>query len=131
MVVYAGVRHWVAVAVERAGRQEGHIREGQHQSALFYVDKSMVDSSDPGCLQGYFDTLVGLFDWVGLQTNFNKTVRMVYRPCQASGTHSEAACKRQMAGEGISYRERQRVRAKCLEFWGEMTMGLLEVDQQT
>ena len=36
----------------------------------------MVDLSDPHWLHGEFNTLVGLFDRVGLQTNVGKTVSM-------------------------------------------------------
>ena len=79
--------------VERAGGQEGRGQEGRHQSALFYADDSMVASSDPGWMQGAFDTLVGIFDRVGLRTNIRKTVRMVCRSCQAAGSQSEAAYK--------------------------------------
>ena len=53
---------------------------------------------------GAFITLVGMFDWAVLRTNIGKTVRMVCRPCQAAGTHLEAAYKRRMTGAGLSYR---------------------------
>ena len=42
-------------------------------------------------LQGEFSTLVGLFDRVIMRNNVGKTVVMVFRPCQAEGTQSEAA----------------------------------------
>ena len=51
----------------------------------------MVELSDSGWLQGAFSTLVFLFDSVGLKQNGGKTVGMIYCPCQAAGTHSEAA----------------------------------------
>ena len=51
-----------------------------HQAALLYADDGMVASSDPACLQGAFNALVGLFDRVGLQTNVGKTVGMVCHP---------------------------------------------------
>ena len=70
----------------------------------------MIASSDLGWMQGAFITLVGMFDWVGLRKNFGKMVGMFCCPCQASGTQSEAAYKRRMAGAGLSYWERQRVR---------------------
>ena len=65
----------------------------------------MVASSDPRWIQGVFNTLTGLFNRGGLQTNFSKTVVMVYRPCQAAGTQSEAVYGRRIIGEGTSYRE--------------------------
>ena len=37
-----------------------------YQAALLYADNGMVASSDPACLQGAFNALVGLFDRVGL-----------------------------------------------------------------
>ena len=50
--------------------------EGRYQAALFYMDDGMVVSSDPRWLQWAFNTLVGLFDHVGLHTNVGKTVSM-------------------------------------------------------
>ena len=63
-------------------------KEGRHQAALFYADNGMVASSDPRCLQGAFNTLIGLFDRVGLQGNVGKTAGMVSHPCQAAGNLS-------------------------------------------
>ena len=51
------------------------------KTAFFYADNGMVASIDPGWLQSDFDTLRGIFDWVGLQTNVCKTVGMVCIPC--------------------------------------------------
>ena len=51
----------------------------------------MVVLSDPRWLQGYFSTLVGLFDRVSLKTNVGKTEGMVCHPFQAERTQSEAA----------------------------------------
>ena len=50
----------------------------------------MLASSDPGWMQGYFNTLVEILDQVGLKTNVGKMFGMVWRPCQASGTESES-----------------------------------------
>ena len=85
VVMDAVVRHWVAVVivgVEERGKR-GH--ESMHQAALFYSDYGMVDSSDPRWLQDAFNTLVGLFDRVGLRTNVGNKVSMVCRPFQAVG----------------------------------------------
>ena len=46
-------------------------------------------------------------------------------------TQSEAAYKRRMTGEGISYWDRQRVRVECSECGEELAVGLLSVHQQT
>ena len=77
VVVDAVVRHWVNGIVEAAEAKWETGREGRHQSALFYADDGMVVSSDPAWLQGAFTALVGLFDRVGLLTNYRKTVSMV------------------------------------------------------
>ena len=47
---------------------------------LFYADNGMIASSDPVWLQGAFNSLVGLFYRVSLQTNVGKTVDMVCHP---------------------------------------------------
>ena len=75
-------------------------KEERQQVALFYADDDMVASSDPQWLQGVFNTLVGLFDRVGLRMNVGKTVGMVCHPCQAAGKLSEAAYGRRVTGEG-------------------------------
>ena len=77
-----------------------------HQASLFYADDGMVASSGPCWLQGSFNTLVVLFDRVGLRTNFGKTVGMVCRPCQASRNQLETEYGRRITGEGPTYRER-------------------------
>ena len=51
----------------------------------------MIASSDPGWIQGEFSTLLGMFDRVGLKTNFGNTVEMVCHWLQAAGTRTEAA----------------------------------------
>ena len=58
----------------------------------------MVTSYDPCWLQGAFNTLVVLFDRVGMQTNDRKTIDMVFRPFQAAGNQLEAAYGRRIMG---------------------------------
>ena len=75
----------------------------------------MVDLSDLVWLQGAFNALVDLFDRVGLQNNFGKTVGMVYHPCQAEGKLTTAAYGRIIRGRGKSYMERLRYQVACGE----------------
>ena len=75
--------------------------------------------------------MVRLFGRVGLKTNVGKTVRMVCRPFQAVGTHSEAEYGRRMTGAGPLYRERQRVRIQCKECREEMALMSLAGHMQT
>ena len=80
MVVDAVVRHWVTGVIADA-EEWGELRkEGRHQAAMFCADDGMVASSNPRWLQGSFNTLVGLFDRVGLRSNVRKTVGMVCHP---------------------------------------------------
>ena len=88
VVVDEVVRHWVSVMAEGAEERGGRRQEGKHQNALFYADNGMVASSESRWLQVYFISLVGLFNRVGLDTNFRKAVGMVCCPCQATGTQS-------------------------------------------
>ena len=74
MVVDVVVRHWVKVIAESADEKSGRSHEGMPQNSLFYADDGMVTSSDSRWIQGAFITLVGLFNRVGLDTNFGKTV---------------------------------------------------------
>ena len=107
------VLHWVSVMVEVAEEWGDPGQECRHQNSLFYTDDGMVASSDPQFLQGYFITLVGLFNRVGLRTNVGKTVGMVCCPCQASGTQSEAEYGRRMTVEVPLLQDRQRGRVQC------------------
>ena len=86
-----------------------------HQAALLYADDGMVASSDPACLQGAFNALVGLFDRVGLQTNVGNTVSMVCHPCQAAENITQAAYGMRLTGEGNLYKECQWDRVECAE----------------
>ena len=75
----------------------------------------MVASLDPQWLQGDFSTLVGLFNRVGLKTNVSKTVGIVCRPCQATGTQSEMKYGSTITGAGYLYHERQWGLCQCME----------------
>ena len=68
VVVDAVVRHWVNGIMEAAKAKGETVREGRHQSALFYTNDGMVVLSDPAWPQGAFTALVAIFDRVGLMT---------------------------------------------------------------
>ena len=69
VVVDAVVRHCGTMAMAEAEKQGERGNKGRHQASLFYADDGMVASSDPRWIQWAFDTLVSLFERVGLQTN--------------------------------------------------------------
>ena len=75
----------------------------------------MVALSDPRWLRGIFNTLGGLFDKVGLQTNVRKTVGMVCRPFQAAGNQFDVSYGRHIMGEGPTYRDQLKGRVSCRE----------------
>ena len=77
VVVDVVVRHWVTLAMDKAEKRGERGDEDRHQAALFYADNGMMASSDPRWLQWAFDTLVSLFERVGLQTNVGKTFSIV------------------------------------------------------
>ena len=85
----------------------------RHCAAFFYADYGLFEFTDPVCMQEAFNTLTGMFGRLGIKTNFEKTVRIIFRPLRAAGTHSETAYEQCMTGEGLTYRERQRVRVQC------------------
>ena len=80
VVVDAVVRHWVTMAMAEAEKRGEKGNEGRHQAALFYADDGMVALSDPRWIQCAFDTLLSMFERVGLRTNVRNTFRMVYEP---------------------------------------------------
>ena len=86
----------------------------------------MVALSDPRWLQWEFNTLVGLFERVGLHTNVVKTVSMTCRSCPAAVNPSEVVYGRKMTGEGPTYRKRLKDRVECRDCWKEMSAGSLE-----
>ena len=100
-------------------------QEGRHQAVLFYADDVMVALLDPHWLRGAFSTLVCLFDRVSLRNNVRKTIGMVCHPFQVAGTQSDAEYGRRMTGEGLTYREQQKVQVQCRERGEEMAAGTL------
>ena len=131
VVVVAVVRYWVMVVLEGAEEQAKIGQEVRHQAVLIYTDDDMVASSDPRWLQGTFNTLVGLFDRLVLQTNVGKTVRMVFRPFQAAGNQLEVVYGRRIMGEGSTYREQQKRLFQCRDCREEMVAGSVEGRQMT
>ena len=113
MVVDAVVWYWVEEILKSPYVQGGRGRKGRHQKPLFYKNDVMIALSDLVWLKGVFSTLVGLFDWVSLRRKVGKMFRMVYHPCCATGTQSEAAHEQWMTGAGSSYRERHQVQVQC------------------
>ena len=66
------MRNWVLLVEGGVGDPDVWGRELLHYSAFLYADNCLVVSTDPEWLQGAFKTLTGLFNRVGLRTNFCK-----------------------------------------------------------
>ena len=77
VVVDAVVRHWVTLEMAESEKQGERGNKGRRQAALFYADNGMVALSNLRWLQWAFDTLISLFERVGLRTNVRKKVIMV------------------------------------------------------
>ena len=70
------------------------------QAAFLCAYDGMVDSDDPVWLQTAFDTLAGLFGWVGLKVIVKKTMGVVFHICQAVGVWAYEAYTWQMTWVG-------------------------------
>ena len=62
------------------------------------MDDGLVASTNPGWMQYVFDTLIGIFDRVGLWTNIRKEVGMLCKPYWAYMVHSDEAYTRKIMG---------------------------------
>ena len=63
----------------RRQAEEGHARL-KAKAQFFYTDNGMVASTGPGWIKTAFDTLMGIFNRVGMHTNVRKTVGVVCQP---------------------------------------------------
>ena len=59
------VRNWVSMVAGYAGVQDRLGREVLHCTVFFYMEYSLVVSTEPEWIQGAFETLTRLFERVG------------------------------------------------------------------
>ena len=90
MVVDTVVCNWVFMVTGGVGIPCRWGREVLHCTAFLYANSGLVASTDPGWIQGAFDTLTGLFGNVGLRINVATTVGMLFHPLRAVVTQSGA-----------------------------------------
>ena len=74
------------------------------QAEFFYADDGMVASSNPVWIHTAFEILTGLFDWVRLKNNVQKTVGMVFHILRVVGLQSDKFYNRRMPGVGWDYK---------------------------
>ena len=79
-MVYAIVREWLRRTIGDGAMTVGISEEIRSFLAVFYADDGLIQSGDPARLQTLLDTLVSLFERVGLRTNTSKTKTMVCVP---------------------------------------------------
>ena len=89
-----------------AGRVGAFKDDGE--GGVFNMDDGLMDSTDPGWIHRTFDTLIGIFNGLGLQINVRKTVVMVCKPYWAYGVQTDEAYTRWITGGGQSFKERQQ-----------------------
>ena len=150
------VRHWESLVAEwEGGRQQqrqrrngedcgedntgtrqrktaggGGARKTDGEVGILLCGQQASGFHIPGWIQSAFDTLMGLFDQVGLRINIHKTVGMVCRPFRTSGVRADKAYTRRMEGDGQSFKERQWERVLCPECGKETAKGSLVAHRQ-
>ena len=80
IVVDAVVREWLRRALGEEAAKNGVAAMAAKFIVLFYVDDGYIASRDPELLQKCVDTLVEIFERVGLYTNVDKTKAMTCLP---------------------------------------------------
>ena len=131
VVVDAVIGHWVTGFIAESEARGDLSQEGRHQAALFCTDNGMVALPDSVWLQGTYNSLVGLFDRVGLRTNAGKTARMFYHPCQAAGNLTTEAYGRRITGMGQLYTEILRDQVACRECGEMLAVGSMSSHMMT
>ena len=77
------MRNYVSLVVYGEAGMKGWGREIQQRDKFFYMDDGLIASTHPEWLQGAFDVLTGMFNWVGLKTNIWNTIGIICHPCRA------------------------------------------------
>ena len=77
--------NWVMIVAEEEEGTEGFRKSVQWLAAFFYADDGLLASPQSKLLQVTLYVLTGLFDSVGLNLKFSKTVGMVCQPRKMGG----------------------------------------------
>ena len=86
MVVEAVIHHWDMRLAGEDAEPEGFRMAVQNLSTFFYADDGFPDSPWLARLQEYLDIPIDLFDRVGLQTNIEKAVGIIFQICWSLGS---------------------------------------------
>ena len=82
---------------------------------FFYAYDSLIASTNLVCMQWGFEIIIGIFEWVGIRTNVEKTMDMVCQTGNISGRHSNTDYGRRMTGKGDHHHVKQCRRLACGE----------------
>ena len=126
IVVDAVVCYWLSQVDGEGSKITGLGQTVTKKLTIFYVDDGLVVARDHEWLQHAIDVLSGLFKWVGLRTNINKTKCMSCMPGHISNWMSTAAYKHHMEGTSLSHWECQRHRVECSECGVELAASSLQ-----
>ena len=113
IVVGAIFCHWVGMTAENEDGPEGFRYMVSEKVDLFYANEGLVASTNPVWIKWGFGVLISLIVRVGLQTNFSKTVSVVYQPGHIDGQQYAEAYGRRMDGEEGTHRVSQLRRVVC------------------
>ena len=123
MVVDAVICHWVTLVAGEEAEPDVFGWAVQWLLAFFYADDGLPSSPRPARIQEALDVLMGLFNWVFIQTNIYRTVGMVLQRCYIVGRHLEMAYTWRMTGLGPSFWESQKERVWYPEYELELVAG--------
>jgi hypothetical protein len=113
IVVDAVVRQWLSQVCSNAVVMDGLDYEVGEKCVLFYADHGLVGAMDKDWVQESFDTLINLFERVGLRTNTQKTKAMICTLGHISGRQSDYVYERRMTGNEDIFQTRQQRRVTC------------------
>eukprot|EP00978_Attheya_sp_CCMP212_P045223 scaffold338211_cov31-Attheya_sp.AAC.1 len=104
---------WLSQVCINAVAMDGLEYKVGEKCVLFYADDGLVAAMDKDWVQESFETLINLFERVGLLTNTQKTKAMICTPGHISGRQSDYVYERRMTGSGDNFQTRQRRRVTC------------------
>ena len=113
--MYSAIIHWVTVVALTKAGMEGLGLSIQDLVAYFYANDGFVALTQPERLHRAFEVLTGLFDWVGLRKNTQKTGSMACQTCDAPGRMPGEAYGMRMTGTGPTFQEQQWRRVELPE----------------
>jgi hypothetical protein len=113
IVVDAVVRQWLSHVCSNAVAMDGLDYEVGEKYFLFYADDGLVAAMDKDWVQESFDTLINLFERVGLRTNTQNTKVIMGH---ISGRQSDYVYELRMTGSGDNFQTRQWRRVTCSIF---------------